>query len=121
MVKLKDLRENLAARLISKVTKHTTPAPQPGHNKPKFLNKMKKSLGEDNEPPANTQHVGTGKSKDMQMAVDAAKQNARVSYLRSQHGDNFQDKAMPDHSFGKLDIQNDNGSYSVKAPLIINK
>jgi len=62
MQNLKNLRENLAARLISRVTKHTTPAPQPGHNKPKFLNKMDKKM----------KHMGEGRAEDAFADLDKA-------------------------------------------------
>jgi hypothetical protein len=64
--------------------------------------------------------VGQGQSKDMQMAVDMAKHNARVKYLKIVHGDNFQDKQMPDHRYGKLELKpNDKGGYIATVPLIV--
>ena len=71
MRNLKSLRESLAAKLISRVTKHTTPSPQPGHNKPKFLNKMNKRM----------RQMGEGKAKHTVAKVDAEiyeEKNARV-------------------------------------------
>jgi hypothetical protein len=56
----------------------------------------------------------------MQMAVDMAKHNARVKYLKTVHGDNFQDKQMPDHRYGKLELKpNDKGGYIATVPLIV--
>jgi hypothetical protein len=64
--------------------------------------------------------VGQGQSKDMQLAVDMAKHNARVKYLKTIHGDNFQDKQMPDHRYGKLELKpNDKGGYIATVPLIV--
>jgi hypothetical protein len=64
--------------------------------------------------------VGQGQSQNMQMAVDMAKHNARVKYLKTVHGDNFQDKQMPDHRYGKLELKsNDKGGYIATIPLIV--
>ena len=64
--------------------------------------------------------VGMGQSQNMQMAVDMAKHNARVKYLKTVHGDNFQDKQMPDHRYGKLELKpNDKGGYIATIPLIV--
>jgi len=64
--------------------------------------------------------VGMGQSQNMQMAVDMAKHNAKVKYLKSVHGDNFQDKQMPEYRFGKLDLKsNDKGGYIATVPLIV--
>ena len=64
--------------------------------------------------------VGMGQSQNMQMAVDMAKHNARVKYLKTVHGDNFQDKQMPDHRYGKLELKpNDKGGYIATVPLIV--
>ena len=64
--------------------------------------------------------VGQGQSQNMQMAVDMAKHNARVKYLKTVHGDNFQDKQMPDHRYGKLELKpNDKGGYVATIPLIV--
>jgi hypothetical protein len=62
-------------------------------------------------------HIGTGESPDMQMAVDMAKQQARMKALQSIHGSSFQDKPMPNHEFGKLDVQATGKGYKVNAPL----
>lgn len=64
--------------------------------------------------------VGMGQSQNMQMAVDMAKHNAKIKYLKSVHGDNFQDKQMPEYRFGKLDLKsNDKGGYIATVPLIV--
>ena len=64
--------------------------------------------------------VGVGQSQDMQMAVDLAKHNAKLKYLKSVHGDNFQDKQMPEYHFGKLDLKaNGKGGYMASVPLIV--
>jgi hypothetical protein len=64
--------------------------------------------------------VGMGQSQNMQMAVDMAKHNAKVKYLKTIHGDNFQDKQMPDHRYGKLELKpNDKGGYIATIPLIV--
>jgi hypothetical protein len=64
--------------------------------------------------------VGQGQSQNMQMAVDMAKHNARVKYLKTVHGDNFQDKQMPEHRYGKLELKpNDKGGYIATVPLIV--
>jgi hypothetical protein len=64
--------------------------------------------------------VGQGQSQNMQMAVDMAKHNAKIKYLKSVHGDNFQDKQMPEYRFGKLDLKsNDKGGYIATVPLIV--
>jgi hypothetical protein len=64
--------------------------------------------------------VGVGQSQNMQMAVDMAKHNATVKYLKSVHGDNFQGKQMPEYRFGKLDLKpNDKGGYVASVPLIV--
>ena len=64
--------------------------------------------------------VGMGQSQNMQMAVDMAKHNARVKYLKTIHGDNFQDKQMPEHRYGKLELKpNDKGGYVATVPLIV--
>jgi RNA polymerase sigma factor (sigma-70 family) len=64
--------------------------------------------------------VGMGQSQNMQMAVDMAKHNAKVKYLKTVHGDNFQDKQMPEHRYGKLELKpNDKGGYVATIPLIV--
>ena len=64
--------------------------------------------------------VGMGQSQNMQMAVDMAKHNAKVKYLKTVHGDNFQDKQMPEHRYGKLELKpNDKGGYIATVPLIV--
>ena len=64
--------------------------------------------------------VGMGQSQNMQMAVDMAKHNAKVKYLKTVHGDNFQDKQMPEHRYGKLELKpNDKGGYVATVPLIV--
>lgn len=64
--------------------------------------------------------VGMGQSQNMQMAVDMAKMNAKVKYLKTVYGDNFQDKQMPEHHFGKMDLKpNDKGGYIATVPLIV--
>jgi hypothetical protein len=74
----------------------------------------------DNSTTMNTpskDHIGTGESPDMQMAVDMAKAQARMKALQSMHGTSFQDKPMPNHEFGKLDVQATGKGYKVNAPL----
>jgi len=63
-------------------------------------------------------HVGTGRSKDMQMARDIATMNAKTSLLRSIHGDNFQDQKMPDYEEDKLDLKPDEkGGYTATVKM----
>jgi hypothetical protein len=71
------------------------------------------------DAPSN-QHTGSGSSQDMQMAVDMAKHDARTRALSSIHGPNYQDKEMPPHEFGKVDLQSDGkGGYRATVPLTI--
>jgi len=66
------------------------------------------------------QYVGNGSSKNMQMAVDQAKMHAKIQAMRAIHGNNFHDKEMVAHEFGKLDIQSDGkGGYKVNAPITV--
>ena len=63
-------------------------------------------------------HVGTGRSKDIQMARDIATMNAKTSLLRSIHGDNFQDQKMPDYEEDKLDLKPDEkGGYTATVKM----
>ena len=79
-------------------------------------------LEEQQAGPVNTGYSGSGRSPDMQMAVDMAKMDAKRQALTKIHGPEFQDKEMPPHTFGKLDIQPDGkGGYKVTAPLTINQ
>jgi hypothetical protein len=72
-------------------------------------------MNEEGEYP----HVGTGRSKDMQMARDIATMNAKTSLLRSIHGDgNFQDKPMPEYEEDKLDLKPDEkGGYTATVKM----
>jgi hypothetical protein len=92
-----------------------------GGNPGNSLGIRKKSVAEaDNSTTMNTpskDHIGTGESPDMQMAVDMAKAQARMKALQSIHGTSFQDKPMPNHEFGKLDVQSTGKGYKVNAPL----
>jgi hypothetical protein len=64
--------------------------------------------------------MGQGQSQNMQMAVDMAKHNAKLKYMKTVHGDNFQDKQMPDYRFGKVELKpNDKGGYIATVPLIV--
>jgi hypothetical protein len=86
----------------------------PNFNKEEYVSEA------DNSTTMNTpskDHIGTGESPDMQMAVDMAKAQARMKALQSIHGSSFQDKPMPNHEFGKLDIQATGKGYKVNAPL----
>ena len=86
----------------------------PNFNKEEYVSEA------DNSTTMNTpskDHIGTGESPDMQMAVDMAKAQARMKALQSMHGTSFQDKPMPNHEFGKLDIQSTGKGYKVNAPL----
>lgn len=79
-------------------------------------------LEEQQAGPVTTGYSGSGRSPDMQMAVDMAKMDAKRQALTKIHGPEFQDKEMPPHTFGKLDIQPDGkGGYKVSAPLTINQ
>lgn len=72
------------------------------------------------EDRLSEQYVGSGTSTDMQMAVDIAKMNARRAALAKIHGPNFTDVQMPDHEFGKVDLQPDGkGGYRASVPLNI--
>ena len=84
------------------------------------FNKEEHVAEADNSTTMNTlskDHIGTGESPDMQMAVDMAKAQARMKALQSMHGTSFQDKPMPNHEFGKLDVQATGKGYKVNAPL----
>ena len=71
-------------------------------------------MNEEGEYP----HVGTGRSKNMQMARDIATMNAKTSLLRSIHGDNFQDQKMPDYEEDKLDLKPDEkGGYTATVKM----
>ena len=79
-------------------------------------------IGEQSNPYVNEEgdypHVGTGRSKNMQMARDIATMNAKTSLLRSIHGDNFQDKPMPDYEEDKLDLKaDDKGNYNATVKM----
>ena len=66
------------------------------------------------------QYVGNGSSKNMQMAVDIARMNAKRAALEKIHGPNYTDVTMPDHEFGKVDLQSDGkGGYRASIPLTI--
>jgi hypothetical protein len=72
------------------------------------------------ENSLSEQYVGSGSSKDMQMAVDMAKMNARSQALAKIHGPNYKDVQMPDHKFGTVDLQSDGkGGYRASIPLNI--
>jgi len=49
-------------------------------------------------------HTGTGTSQNMQMAVDMARHQAKANMMRSIHGDNFQDKTLPDYDEDKVQL-----------------
>ena len=64
------------------------------------------------------QYVGTGDSKDMQRAVDKARMIAKSSMLKGIHGDNYQDKQVPDHDETDVKVTpNDKGGYSASLKL----
>ena len=64
--------------------------------------------------------VGQGQSQNMQMAVDMAKMNAKIKYMKTIYGDNFQDKQMPDYHWGKVDLKpGKDGGYQASVPLIV--
>lgn len=64
--------------------------------------------------------VGQGQSQNMQMAVDMAKMNAKMKYMKTVHGDNFQDKQMPEYHWGKVDLKpGKDGGYQATVPLIV--
>jgi len=65
--------------------------------------------------------VGMGQSQDMQMAVDMAKHNAKIKYMKTVHGDNFRDKQMPtEYRFGKVDLKpGKDGGYQATVPIIV--
>jgi len=66
----------------------------------------------------NEQYVGTGDSKDMQRAVDKARMIAKSSMLKGIHGDNYQDKQVPDHDESDVKVSpNDKGGYSASLKL----
>jgi hypothetical protein len=66
------------------------------------------------------QYVGSGASRDMQTAVDIARMNAKRAALEKIHGPNYTDVQMPDHEFGKIDLQPDGkGGYRASVPLTI--
>jgi hypothetical protein len=56
----------------------------------------------------------------MQMAVDIARMDARNKAMANIHGPQYQDKQMPAHEFGKVDLQSDGkGGYRATVPLTI--
>jgi hypothetical protein len=54
--------------------------------------------------PVDYPHSGTGTSPSMQMAVDMARMQAKTNLLRSIHGNEFQDKQMPDYDEDKVQL-----------------
>jgi len=62
--------------------------------------------GDDNleEEQIDYPHVGTGTSRNMQMAVDIARSQARSNMMRSIHGDTFQEKPLPDYDEDKVQL-----------------
>jgi hypothetical protein len=63
--------------------------------------------------PVKEQYAGSGQSKDMQRAVDAAHRDAERKMMRDMHGDSYQDKPIPEHDNSKVDISSDGkGGYS---------
>jgi hypothetical protein len=68
--------------------------------------------------PVKEQYVGSGESKDMQRAVDKARMVAKSSMLKGIHGDNYQDKQVPDHDESDVKVTpNDKGGYSASLKL----
>jgi hypothetical protein len=67
--------------------------------------------------PVKEQYVGTGQSKDMQRAVDAAHRDAEFKMMTKIYGDNFKDKPIPDHDTGELDLTSD-GKGGYKASVM---
>jgi RNA polymerase sigma factor (sigma-70 family) len=64
--------------------------------------------------------MGQGQSQNMQMAVDMAKHNAKIKYMKTVHGDNFQDKQMPEYRFGKVELKpGKDGGYQATVPIIV--
>lgn len=59
------------------------------------------------------QYAGSGQSKDMQRAVDAAHRDAERKMMRDMHGNSYQDKPIPEHDNSTVDISSDGkGGYS---------
>lgn len=74
---------------------------------------------EEGDAAADYPHVGTGTSKDMQMAVDIARQQAKANMMRSLHGDTFQDKSLPDYDEDKVQLVpgKDPGTYNATVKM----
>jgi len=92
MRNLKSLRESLSAKLISRVTKHTTPSPQPGHNKPKFLNKMNKRM----------RQMGEGRADDAFAELEKEKEN-KPAPIEPKRASEVQGKATKIKDMNPLD------------------